>query len=87
MWTVLVTLTLGSWVLAVDDGLSSLSAVAMFAIAAFKSELVLIHFMEARRAERHWLQLYRAWIIVVALFWVQALPPEASTRRKNRVAP
>jgi hypothetical protein len=59
----------------------------MFAIAAFKSELVLIHFMEARRAERHWLQLYRAWIIVVALFWVQALPPEASIRGKNRVAP
>lgn len=66
-WITLVVLTLGSWGLSQGTGLSSISTVAMFAISAFKCELVLTQFMEARRAERRWLRLYRAWIVVVAI--------------------
>ncbi len=67
VWTALMVLTLGSYLLSHEAGLTALSAVAMFVIAAFKSELVLINFMEARHAERQWLWLYRLWIAVLAV--------------------
>jgi hypothetical protein len=38
---------------------------AIFVIAALKSDLVIIHYMEARRAELHWKLLYRGWLVLV----------------------
>lgn len=66
IWVVLVTLTLGSFWLSHEAGLTVLSAVVMFAISAYKSELILTNFMEAHHAERQWLWLYRLWIFAVA---------------------
>jgi len=66
VWMALIGLTLGSYLLAHEAELTPLVAITMFAIAAFKSELILTRFMEARHAERQWLWLYRLWIAVVA---------------------
>jgi Prokaryotic Cytochrome C oxidase subunit IV len=66
VWAALIALTLGSYVLSHEAGLSALSAIVLFAISAFKSELVLTNFMEASQAERQWLWLYRLWIAAVA---------------------
>jgi hypothetical protein len=38
---------------------------SIFVIAALKAELIIDHFMEARRAERHWLIMYLIWVVAV----------------------
>lgn len=70
IWAALVGLTLASYLLAHEAGLTALAAIAMFAIAAFKSELVLVNFMEANHAKRQWLWLYRLWIGAVTIILV-----------------
>ena len=39
-------------------------------IAALKAEFIIDHYMEARRAERHWLVMYFAWVTAVTLLLV-----------------
>ena len=65
--TSLVVLTLVSALTSEEGGLSPLAIVAIFALAAFKAELVLDNFMEAPQAEKHWQWLYRLWIGAVTV--------------------
>ena len=69
---VLVSLTLVSVWIGHASGHSRIAVVGLFTIAAIKAEMVLDHFMEAPRAERHWRWLYRLWIAVVALMLAAA---------------
>ena len=55
VWTGLITLTLASTMSAETARHASAAVIAIFTIAAVKAELVLGNFMEAGRAERHWL--------------------------------
>jgi tetrahydromethanopterin S-methyltransferase subunit D len=63
----LMTLTLVSATISEERGLTQISAVGLFIIAAIKAELVLDNFMEAPQAEAHWKWLYRGWIAVITL--------------------
>ena len=65
-WFCLTVLTLGSTAIAVAERHRFVAVVAIFAVAAIKAELVLVNFMEAARAERQWIWLYRLWIGVVS---------------------
>ena len=75
---VLVLLTLVSAFTSEGGGLSPLAIIAIFAIAAFKAELVLDNFMEAPHAERHWQILYRLWISAVTLLLIAAFAFQAT---------
>jgi heme/copper-type cytochrome/quinol oxidase subunit 4 len=65
VWLLLVGLTLLSLLVAEELGLRTASIVVIFLIAAFKAELIIEHFMEARLAERHWLIMYLIWVLTV----------------------
>jgi len=68
VWCALCALTILSVTL-VEVGSSSRSRVAsvvVVLIAAIKSRLVILHYMEANRAARHWRFLYETWIFLVA---------------------
>jgi Prokaryotic Cytochrome C oxidase subunit IV len=43
---------------------------AIFVIAAVKSDLVIMHYMEAGRAEPHWKFLYRGWLVIVTVLLI-----------------
>lgn len=62
----LIALTLLSLVVFEGHFLGSLAVLAMVAIAAIKSRLVIIHFMEATHAPGNWRFLYETWNFVVA---------------------
>jgi hypothetical protein len=70
VWLMLLGLTNGSVLLAEGATIGAARIVGIFVIAAVKSELVLQHFMEAARAERHWRWLYRLWIGVITLMLI-----------------
>ena len=70
IWLALLALTGASFLLAEQLTMRTVAIVAIFLIAALKAEFIVEHYMEARRAERHWLPMYFAWITAVTLLLV-----------------
>ncbi len=66
VWAALIAMTLVSLVVFEGHLLGSLSVLAIVIIAAFKSRLVIVHFMEATHAPGNWRFLYETWNFVVA---------------------
>jgi len=65
VWALLCGLTLIS--LAVTEGpYRRVASIAVVLLAAAKVRLVIIHYMEVRRAAKHWRVLYQAWIFAVS---------------------
>jgi Prokaryotic Cytochrome C oxidase subunit IV len=66
IWVALCTLTVVS-VLVVEGGWwRSVAPVLIVLIAAVKSRMVILHYMEARHARPHWRFLYEAWNFAAA---------------------
>ena len=70
VWLALAALTLTSTLIAETAHHSAYSVIIIFAIAALKAELVLTNYMEARKAEPHWIWMYRGWIAVVTVMLI-----------------
>lgn len=70
IWLVLIALTAASFLVAEQLHVRLLALGAIFVIAALKAELVIDHYMEARRAERHWIVMYMGWVAGVTLLLV-----------------
>jgi O-glycosyl hydrolase len=67
IWLLLMSLSLLSTLLAEGSDHAGYAIVAIFVIAAAKGDLVIMHYMEAGRAEPHWKFLYRAWLGIVTV--------------------
>jgi Prokaryotic Cytochrome C oxidase subunit IV len=65
IWAGLMSLTLISVALFESGWLGRMSSVLIVLIAAFKSRLVILHYMEATHAARHWRFLYETWNFAV----------------------
>lgn len=65
VWVILISLTLLSVALFETGWLGKMSSVLIVLIAAVKSRLVIIHYMEAKHAARHWRFLYETWNFAV----------------------
>jgi Prokaryotic Cytochrome C oxidase subunit IV len=70
IWLMLMALSLLSTLLAEGSDHAIFAIVMIFVIAAAKGDLVIMHYMEARRAESHWKFLYRAWLGIVTVLLV-----------------
>jgi heme/copper-type cytochrome/quinol oxidase subunit 4 len=66
VWCMLCGLTLLSVALVEEGWHRSFASVVIVLIAAVKSRLVIVRFMEANRAGRHWRFLYVTWNFAVA---------------------
>jgi hypothetical protein len=66
IWLVLCGLTALSMLLVEGDWWRAAAPVPLVLIAASKSRLVILHFMEARHARPHWRFLYEAWNFAAA---------------------
>jgi heme/copper-type cytochrome/quinol oxidase subunit 4 len=65
-WLVLIVLTIGSFA-AIEGGVPALiAAPVVVGIAAYKSRLIMVHFMEVNLAGRPWRTMYTTWIVVTA---------------------
>jgi hypothetical protein len=60
-----MALSLLSTLLAEGSDHATYAIVMIFVIASAKADLVIMHYMEAGRAEPHWKLMYRAWLGVV----------------------
>jgi len=66
IWLLLMLATCTTtWWLAKDAFPAVLATVATVLIAVFKARLVLLDFMELRRAPLHWRLLFEAWVLLV----------------------
>ena len=65
VWCALCGLTLLSVALMEEGWHRSVASIIIVLIAAVKSRLVILHYMEANRATRHWRFLYETWIFAV----------------------
>jgi heme/copper-type cytochrome/quinol oxidase subunit 4 len=65
VWGVLCGLTLLSVALMEEGWHRSVASILIVLIAAVKSRLVILHYMEANRALRHWRFLYETWNFAV----------------------
>jgi hypothetical protein len=65
IWLILMGLTLISAFVAEGLNHARFAIVCIFVIAAAKGDLVIMHYMEAGRAELHWTIMYRMWLGVV----------------------
>ncbi len=65
VWCVLCGLTLLSVALVEGGWGRSVASIIIVLIAAVKSRLVILHYMEANRAARHWRFLYETWNFAV----------------------
>jgi Prokaryotic Cytochrome C oxidase subunit IV len=70
IWLLLIALLLISTLLAEGSGHAVYAIVTIFVIAAAKGDLVIMHYMEAGRAEPHWKHLYRAWLGIVTVLLI-----------------
>ena len=61
VWCRLCGLTLLSLTLIEGGWHRSVASIIIVLIAAVKSRLVILHYMEANRAARHWRFLYETW--------------------------
>jgi heme/copper-type cytochrome/quinol oxidase subunit 4 len=66
----LMALSVLSTVMAEGSDHAMYAVVAIFVIAVAKADLVIMHYMEAGRAERHWLIMYRAWLGIVTVLLI-----------------
>lgn len=66
VWASLCTLTMASVLLAEWGGWRSATPVLIVLIAAVKSRMVILNFMEARHALPHWRFLYEVWNFAAA---------------------
>jgi hypothetical protein len=64
VWSMLCLLTLVS-MLVIGKTHRWMASIVVVLLAAAKSRLVIIHYMEVRRAARHWQLLYQTWIFAV----------------------
>jgi heme/copper-type cytochrome/quinol oxidase subunit 4 len=65
VWCVLCGLTLLSVALVEEGWRRSFASIVIVLIAAVKSRMVILHYMEANRAARHWRFLYETWNFAV----------------------
>jgi caa(3)-type oxidase subunit IV len=65
-WLVLLAATAATWQLGEAGAAGPLAIVAMLALAFVKGRLVILDFMELRRAPLLWRLLLEGWLIVVA---------------------
>jgi len=65
VWGVLCALTAASVTLVEGGWFRSAAPVCIMLLAAAKSRLVILEYMEARRAARHWRFLYETWNFTV----------------------
>jgi heme/copper-type cytochrome/quinol oxidase subunit 4 len=65
VWCLLCALTLLSVALFEGGWRRSVASIIIVLIAAMKSRLVILHYMEANRAARHWRFLYETWNFAV----------------------
>jgi cytochrome c oxidase subunit IV len=71
VWLVLIAATGLSWWLVERHALTAqVATTAALCIAAFKSRLVLLHFMELRTAPLLWRLLFEAWALLCVGFIV-----------------
>lgn len=64
VWWMLCGLTLVSlWL--TEGTYRRAASIGVVMLAAAKSHLVIVHYMEVQRAARHWQLLYRTWIYAV----------------------
>jgi heme/copper-type cytochrome/quinol oxidase subunit 4 len=70
IWLLLIALSLVSTVVAEGSDHALYAVLAIFVIAAAKADLVIVHYMEAGRAERRWLIMYRAWLGIVTVLLI-----------------
>ena len=66
VWCMLCGLTLLSVALVEGGWRRTLASILIVLIAAIKSRLVILHYMEANRAARHWRFLYETWNFAVS---------------------
>jgi heme/copper-type cytochrome/quinol oxidase subunit 4 len=66
VWCILCGLTVLSVALVEGGWRRSLASILIVLIAAIKSRLVILHYMEANRAARHWRFLYETWNFAVS---------------------
>jgi hypothetical protein len=66
VWLLLCGLTILSVAIAEGHPLQEISTIVVVLIAAAKSRLVILHYMEATRAAKHWRFLYETWNYVAA---------------------
>ncbi len=66
IWLLLMAATaLTTWFLAKDGFSARVGTVAIFAVAAYKVRLVLLHFMELRHAPLPLRVAFEAWVLLV----------------------
>jgi Prokaryotic Cytochrome C oxidase subunit IV len=70
IWLLLMALSLVSTLLAEGSDHAVYAVAAIFVISAAKGDLVIMHYMEASKAEPHWKFLYRAWLGVVTVLLI-----------------
>ena len=65
VWLFLMAATIATtWWLSKDGFSPLVGTVAIFAIAAFKVRLVLLHFMELKSAPLPWRLIFEAWVLL-----------------------
>lgn len=78
VWCVLCALTIVSVGLSEVEWRGDILSAVIVLTAAVKSRLVIVHYMEVKRAARHWCVLYEAWnfaaaaTIIIGLFMSSA---------------
>lgn len=66
VWIILMTITcVSTWGMSKEGISPAIATVAIFLLAAWKTRLVLGHFMELRNAPQRWRLLFEAWVILV----------------------
>jgi heme/copper-type cytochrome/quinol oxidase subunit 4 len=66
VWLLLCGLTILSVAMAEGRWLREISTIVVMLIAAAKARLVILHYMEATRAAKHWRFLYETWNFAAA---------------------
>jgi membrane protein YdbS with pleckstrin-like domain len=61
LWLLLIGITIISWLFFEGDNAKLLGGTVVVTLAAIKSRLVIVHYMEAKNAPRTWRQLYETW--------------------------
>ncbi|KLL09694.1 MULTISPECIES: cytochrome C oxidase subunit IV family protein [Protofrankia] len=66
VWWVLAALTTGSFVVIEGGLVTSIAAVLVIVMTAYKVRLIILHFIEARHGPAIWRLLYLTWAFVMA---------------------
>jgi hypothetical protein len=61
LWIFLIGLTISAWAVFEGDAPNLLAGTVVVFIAAIKSRLVILHYMEAKNAPKKWRTLYETW--------------------------